>query len=668
LGDRRKFQPIWGILGVVVTASGVTRMITREISPWMVLLLWSIGRLLHECGHAIAIYALASAKTRQEFKLTAYPWRYWNVWQSWILPSVGLVMLSLSLPGSMVTVGEGYLPKRWQRSLVAIAGPIVTAGLLFLLWGSTSADRNFYSLRFVWFRLELIAFGLNLLLLPGLDSYAVVEPWLPLRWQHQGHRIKPYAQLIFIAGLAGLSSSHYNFRLLPLGFDSTVQTLAQSLLFIGVMWKVGSKNPKQRRSEPEPVEGNGNWRPPIVEMDLAIVDRQIRDFPSQASPGLWVQRGKLLKQLKRWEEAYANYEEALQYHPRTPSLWRERGLVLAEQRNFEAALASFAQVVELGAPTVDDWHYQGDMLLELGRYEVAIAAYDRVLEKSPLFDHVWADRGYVLYQLERYTEADDSLDRALKINPVNRYAIYHKICTLRQLGELQAACNTAIEGLKRHPRNPSLTALLVGMLEQSKQPELALATYNQVIAHDPQNIAVRYGKVMLCIREQRPMEARELLMTVPADRLAVSQLRLRCRLHYQAKDYDRALSDCQTTLAEDPENPISLELHGQILTELGQYAAAIAVYETLLKKYPDYYWVRLQVGQLYGQLQQPEAELAAYETVLLERSDDVDVLYLKALTLIELGRSDAAKVILAEILAISPDHGLAQMTLAELAV
>jgi tetratricopeptide (TPR) repeat protein len=91
------------------------------------------------------------------------------------------------------------------------------------------------------------------------------------------------------------------------------------------------------------------------------------------------------------------------------------------------------------------------------------------------------------------------------------------------------------------------------------------------------------------------------------------------------------------------------------------------VYETLLKKHPDYYWVRLQVGQLYGQLQQPEAELTAYETVLLERSDDVDVLYLKALTLIELGRSDAAKVILADILAIAPDHELAQTTLVELA-
>jgi tetratricopeptide (TPR) repeat protein/Zn-dependent protease len=563
-----------------VTAFGVPRMITREISPWMVLLLWSIGRLLHECGHAIAIYTLASAKTRQEFKLACYPWRYWNVWQSWILPSFGLVLLSLPLPGSMVAVGADYLPKRWQRSLAAIAGPIVTAGLLVLLWGSTSADRDFYSLRFVWFRLELIAFALNLLPLPGLDSYAVVEPWLPLRWQHRGHRIKPYVQLIFVAGLAGLSSSHYHFRLLPLGFDFTVQTFAQSLLCIGVMWKLlGSKNSKQRRSEPEPVEGNGNWRPPILEMDLAIVDRQIRDRPSQASPGLWRERGKMLKQLKRWDEACANYEEALQYHPRTPSLWRERGLVLAEQRNFEAALASFAQVVELGAPTVDDWHYQGDMLLELGRYEVAVAAYDRVLEKSPQFDHVWADRGYVLYQLERYTEANDSLDRALEINPVNRYATYHKICTLRQLGEVQAACNTAIEGLKRHPRNPDLTALLVGILEQSKQPELAFATYNQVIAHDPQNIALRYGKVMLCIREQRPTEARELLMTVPADQLSVLQLRLRCRLHYQAQDYDRALSDCAISLTQDPENPISLELHGQILTGLGQYAArAISFY------------------------------------------------------------------------------------------
>jgi Zn-dependent protease len=170
------------------------------IFPWLILLLWTIGRLLHELGHAIAIYALASAQARQEFKLNWHPWRYWNIWQSWILPSCILVMLSLPLPGSIVELRENYLPKRWQRSVVAIAGPLFTAGLLVLLWRSMLGDRNFYSLRFIWFRLEFMAFGLNLLLLPGLDSYAVVEPWLPLRWQRQGHRIKPYSQLILIAG------------------------------------------------------------------------------------------------------------------------------------------------------------------------------------------------------------------------------------------------------------------------------------------------------------------------------------------------------------------------------------------------------------------------------------------------------------------------------------
>jgi tetratricopeptide (TPR) repeat protein/Zn-dependent protease len=627
------------------------------IFPWLILLLWAIGRLLHELGHAIAVYALASAQARQEFKLNWHPWRYWNIWQSWILPSCILVMLSLPLPGSIVELRENYLPKRWQRSVVAIAGPLVTAGLLLLLSRPMPGDRNFYALHFIWFRLEFIAFGLNLLLLPGLDSYAVVEPWLPLRWQRQGHRIKPYSQLILITGLVGLGASHYHFRLFPLAFDHTVQTFAQSLLFIGVMWQLRSKTPQNQRS----------IQLPILEADLAIVDRQVRDRPRQASPALWVQRGKLLTQLKRWDAAFANYEEALQYHPRIPSLWRERGLVLAKQQNFEAALASFAQVVELGAPTVDDWHYQGDMLLELGRYEVAIAAYDRVLEKSPRYSHILSDRGYALYQLGRYAEANDALDQALKIDPTERFAIYHKVRTLRQLEEVQAACNTAIVELKRHPQSPNLTALLVEMLAQLKPPESALASYDQVIALYPQNTDLLYSKAMLFIRQQRLTEARALLTTIAVDRLSITQLRLRCRLYYQAQDYDRALSDCQISLAQAPDNPISLELHGQILTGLGQYEAAIAVYETLLKNHPGYYWVRVQVGRLLGQLGGHDAELAVYETVLAERSDDVDVLYLQALTLIELDRSDEAKTVLGQILTIAPEHQFAQTTLAELA-
>jgi tetratricopeptide (TPR) repeat protein len=585
------------------------------------------------------------------------------------MPIGFLVILNLPLPGQMVTLSPRYVSSCLGRSLVAIAGPIVSLVLLLLLWNPFIADRDWELLRFIWFRLELIAFCLNLLPLPGLDSYAVIEPWLPQSIRRGLQKIKPLTQWVFIVCLIWWGIK-YHFRLTDLGFNPIIETLAKSFLLVSGLAYLGVPpfaTVESETSSPELTQTQIAHQQQRIEKDFAIVDQQIRHAPAKASLNLWEYRGYLLNQLARPEALLANYNEALQYHPQTANLWRERGLALAEQRDFEAALTSFAKVIDFGEVTIDDWHYQGDMLLELGRYEVAIAAYDRVLEKSPRYSHILADRGYALYQLGRYAEANDTLDRALDIDPTEPYAIYHKVRTLRQLGEVQAACNTAIEGLKRHPRNPNLTALLVGILEQSKQPELALATYNQVIAHDPQNIALRYGKVMLCLREQRPTEARELLMTVPADQLSVLQLRLRCRLHYQAKDYDRALSDCAISLTQDPENPISLELHGQILTGLGQYAAAIAVYETLLKKYPDYYWVRLQVGQLHGQLQQPEAELAAYETVLLERSDDVDVLYLKALTLIELGRSDTAQVILAEILAIAPDHELAQTMLAELA-
>jgi Zn-dependent protease len=274
-GDGDEFWLVGGTLKVPVIADGVARMLTRVIAPWTVLLLWSIGRLLHETGHAIAIYTFASPQARQEFKLTRYPWRYWSLWQSWILPSCVLTILSLPLPGSLMGGNARYLPVRWQRSVVAIAGPIVTLGLLVLLWICMFAYDAFYSQYFVWFRLELVAFSLNLLPLPGLASYAVIEPWLPIQWQRQGNKIRPYSQLMLIAAFWALGGSAYRAQLFGWSFSHTVPSAIELLLFIGIIVKLGLRSPEKNPSEPEPIVEQGNWHPPILERDLAIVDQQL---------------------------------------------------------------------------------------------------------------------------------------------------------------------------------------------------------------------------------------------------------------------------------------------------------------------------------------------------------------------------------------------------------
>jgi tetratricopeptide (TPR) repeat protein len=636
------------------------------ISPWLVLLLWLAGRLWHETAHAIAIWGLMSARLRQQYAVRPNPFRYASIWQNFVAPGCCVFLWGLPLPGNMVALNQRYLPQRWQQTVVALSGPIATFLLILLI--RQIAMMVSHPVLMPWLQLEVIGFTLNLLPLPGMDLYGVIAPWLPKGIQSRLAGLKRYSIYVLVIGTIWWFINA-NVRPPNLGFNLDIQRLAASVfcLTILIRWGIARSGDEAEAATEDPAEPLPDARSRSrLETDLAIIERQIADRPSQAAVGLWMQRGRMLQRLERWDAALTNYDEAVEYHPRAAKLWQERGVVLAEQKQFESALASFVRATHDGQPTIEDWHYQADMLLELAHYEVAIAAFDQILARSPKDAHILTDRGYAFYQLKRYDEANASIDRALEIEPNSSYAVYRKTQLLQQKGEYQTACQVAAAHLNRNPDDNQMWTGLMLLLHDGPLEEWTLAFYNLHRSHNPDNFTLFDKHISLLLRLKHADAVRNLLMAVEVDRLSINQLRLRCRLHYQSQDYALAMADCQLALASEPENPVGLELQGQILTGLGQYEAAIAVYETLLEKHPDYYWVRVHVGQLLGQLGRHKAELAAYETVLAARSADVDVLYLQALTLIELGRSNAAQTVLVSIIAIAPEHELAKMSLAEL--
>ena len=109
---------------------------------------------------------------------------------------------ALVLPGGAVFIERGRIRGRWRHSLVSAAGPLtnVLFALVctapFWLHALDGVPREFrYALAFLAL-LQVTAAILNLLPVPGLDGYGVVEPWLPYRIRR---RVEPFAQFGLLA-------------------------------------------------------------------------------------------------------------------------------------------------------------------------------------------------------------------------------------------------------------------------------------------------------------------------------------------------------------------------------------------------------------------------------------------------------------------------------------
>ena len=163
---------------------------------------WIVSLCLHEYGHARTAFWGGDKSVEARGYLTLNPLKYIQPGLSLLLPLVFLLMGGIGLPGAAVFVQPAAIKTKWQRSLMSAAGPMVNiaigilGGLVFTLApGITEGHPTFAAGLAFLVRLQFIAAILNLLPLPGLDGFGIIEPHLSRRALEA---IAPYRGYTFI--------------------------------------------------------------------------------------------------------------------------------------------------------------------------------------------------------------------------------------------------------------------------------------------------------------------------------------------------------------------------------------------------------------------------------------------------------------------------------------
>ena len=176
---------------LAATAGGAWLCVAGQVDPGIavfvfVLAGWILSLILHEFAHAFVAWRGGDFSVVEKGYLTLDPRRYTDPLTSIALPLLFLVIGGIGLPGGAVWINRGLLRSRATMSLVSLAGPSVnlllaavcllplTSGLV------TEAEQPVLApaLAFLGF-LQIVAFVLNMLPVPGLDGYGTIEPHLP---------------------------------------------------------------------------------------------------------------------------------------------------------------------------------------------------------------------------------------------------------------------------------------------------------------------------------------------------------------------------------------------------------------------------------------------------------------------------------------------------------
>jgi Zn-dependent protease len=191
---------------------------------------WLVSLCLHEFGHAYLAWRFGDRGVEERGYLTLNPLKYSNVLLSFVLPLVFVLLGGFGMPGGAVWVDRGMITGRVRHTLISAAGPAINvlfAVALAIPFHSDlgGAHVDFWcALAFLMF-LQTTASVLNLLPVPGLDGYGILEPWLPAHWRRGARLVAPYGMLIVFALLWEPRINYW--------FFAVVRTVTT---FLGVPW------------------------------------------------------------------------------------------------------------------------------------------------------------------------------------------------------------------------------------------------------------------------------------------------------------------------------------------------------------------------------------------------------------------------------------------------
>ncbi|MAC95381.1 MAG: hypothetical protein CMC96_07755 [Flavobacteriales bacterium] len=190
-------------------------------------------------------------------------------------------------------------------------------------------------------------------------------------------------------------------------------------------------------------------RTKIWENDQLIWEDVIEKHPEVAQA--YNNLGSYLLQKGQVQEAFNNFNKAVQLKPYYADALSNRGNLYSQKGESKKALADFNEAIKL-RPHADAYFNRANEYVRLGDLKKALTDYQQSATLSPSAD-TYTNWAYALLQLKQTAAAKEKLQKAFSIQPQFTQAHFLSGMMAQQEGNLQTACTHFKQAAQqKHPQ------------------------------------------------------------------------------------------------------------------------------------------------------------------------------------------------------------------------
>lgn len=358
----------------------------------------------------------------------------------------------------------------------------------------------------------------------------------------------------------------------------------------------------------------------------------------------WLDEGNTFFASRRYQEAYAAFERAIQIDPAYADAYEGKGIVLYSMGQYDEALKAFEYAIRLDHNYAPPYCGIGNILAEQERYDDALKYYARAAQLDPSLADTFVGRGNALYYQGHYEEALISFDQAIHCDSACVPAHEGKGWALQHLKRYEESIRTYNEAIKLDPNNPSAYTGRGRSLYRLGRYEEALNSYKKAVQIDPDFVQAydfmsdvyyylhRYEEALPCY---------EKVITLNPD--MVTGYEGRGWTLIQLGRYQEALAPFERAMQLDPQLASAYNGKGRVLYLMNRYKEALTYFERAVQLNPRLASAHNDIGNVLSDLQRYEEALASYDRASKAQPREGTYHYNKATTLKQLGRQEEAQ-------------------------
>lgn len=269
----------------------------------------------------------------------------------------------------------------------------------------------------------------------------------------------------------------------------------------------------------------------------------------------YIRRGSAFLNAARFDDAIADFSEAITLDEDNSAPFSDRGLALYYLKRFDEAAADFEQAVKLNA---NNW---------AGVY----------------------GQGLIFAHNENFAGAIERFNASLDINPDYLIALNTRAFVKAELDDLEGAINDMRHYLERVPQDISKLPQFASWLRDAQQYDEAITAVTRAITAEPTEY--NYFLVRADIYEENgdlELALSDHDQAVKLSKKSATALNNRCWFRVMNNiELEKALKDCNQAIKTDPDNINAYDSRGYVHLRLNDQQNALADFNSALAIEPD---------------------------------------------------------------------------------